>query len=149
MQNPINAPSGFAGGSLPFIHSSHSDCTAYLSSPCGFKILSAFSKVWVLKPHELDKTRAAEAVQEKEEARQEYIFGQQRRNLEEARERGSVPLDDYERPAPEVAPQEPQFDSAREMLDHYEKAATGNDNAKEPDKRLEQDRGRDYGGYER
>ncbi|MFQ5630658.1 MAG: MobA/MobL family protein, partial [bacterium] len=98
---------------------------------------------------ELDKTRAAEATREKEQARIEEIFGQQEKNIEEGRRLGRVPLDDYERPAPEIAPQEPQYDSAREMLDHYEKAATGNDNAKEPDKGIEQEKGRDYGGYER
>jgi len=77
---------------------------------------------------DLDQTRTEEAKREKEQARIEEIFGQQERNLEEGRKLGRVPLDEYDPPAPDIEPQEPQHESAKELLDEYERAA-----APEPD----------------
>ncbi len=56
---------------------------------------------------ELDKTRAEEAIQEKEAARIEEIYGQQERNLEEARKHGLSP----------------RYEETREIEEHYEPPA--------------------------
>ena len=114
---------------------------------------------------ELDKTRAEEAIREKEAARIEEIYGQQERNLEEARKQGTSPRyeetreieEQYEPPAPAYEPPPipmPDFEEEarrkQALQEQYDRAAS-NDNAPEPQPQpeQEQERGRDYGGYER
>ena len=104
---------------------------------------------------ELDKTHEKEAVQVKEAARIEALWGQQKRNIEEGRKRGLIP--DYDTPAPDIEQpeSEPQFENAPDMQEQFEQTTTpSNDNvpaqeSAQQEQTTEQDQSHDAGGYER
>ena len=68
---------------------------------------------------ELDEIRAAEAIKDKEAARIDYLFGQQRKNIEEGRKRGLIPdHEEIEQPEPE-----PHSEPVPDIQEQYEQAA--------------------------